>query len=135
MSRWWKFNLVGAGGVVVQTAVLAGLEYCGIHYLAATLLAVESALLHNFLWHLKWTWADRHNSGLGRMLMRFHLLNGSLSIVGNVLMMRLLAGALELPLPLANLMSIGVCALGNFLLADRLVFWCYTFPPRSRRPF
>ena len=135
MNRWWRFNLVGAGGVAVQVAVLALLGHCGIHYLLATILAVECALIHNFLWHRKWTWVDRHNSPFAKTLMRFHLLNGSLSIFGNLLMMRLLAGELGMPLLFANLVSIGVCAVGNFLLADRLVFWCYTFPPRSRRPF
>ena len=55
-----KFNLVGALGIAVQLTVLLGLK-SGLHlnYLLATALAVETAVVHNFLWHERYTWADR----------------------------------------------------------------------------
>ena len=31
----------------------------GLHYLVAAMLAIELAALHNFVWHLRWTWGDR----------------------------------------------------------------------------
>ena len=43
--RWLKFNLVGGLGIVVQLVALALLRRW-MHYLAATALAVELALLH-----------------------------------------------------------------------------------------
>ena len=58
--RWLKFNLVGAIGIVVQLAVLGILNgILKLDYLPATALAVEAAVLHNFLWHERFTWADR----------------------------------------------------------------------------
>jgi putative flippase GtrA len=30
-----------------------------VHYLVATVIAVEMAVLHNFVWHEQFTWADR----------------------------------------------------------------------------
>ena len=58
--RWLKFNLVGGFGIVVQLAALLGLK-SGLHlgYLPATALAVEAAVIHNFFWHERYTWADR----------------------------------------------------------------------------
>jgi len=47
MIRWLKFNAVGAGGVAVQLAFLALLVRLGVHYLLATALAVEAAVLQN----------------------------------------------------------------------------------------
>lgn len=58
--RWWKFNAVGAGGIVVQLVMLAFLKSgLRLNYLAATALAVESTVVHNFFWHERFTWADR----------------------------------------------------------------------------
>ena len=51
MTRWLKFNAVGVLGAGVQLCVLAALHRWGVHYLLATALAVESAVLHNYLWH------------------------------------------------------------------------------------
>lgn len=58
--RWWRFNLVGAIGIVVQLAALFVLKSAfHFNYLAATAVAVEAAVAHNFIWHEKFTWADR----------------------------------------------------------------------------
>jgi putative flippase GtrA len=58
-TRWLKFNLVGGIGIAVQLLTLVALKN-GLHldYLIATALAVETAVLHNFLWHERFTWAD-----------------------------------------------------------------------------
>ncbi len=60
LIRWCKFNLVGVIGILVQFAALFFLKsvmHC--NYLAATALAVEAAVVHNFVWHERYTWADR----------------------------------------------------------------------------
>ena len=118
--RWLKFGAVGLVGVGVQLAVLALLTKCGVNYLVATALAVEIALLHNYAWHRRWTWADRDASS-GRLL-RFHLANGLVSLVSNLIWMRVLTGALGVPAVPANLAAIGATSLLNFALGDRWVF-------------
>lgn len=120
--RWCKFSLVGAIGIGVQLAALAVLTAAGVHYLLATALAVEMAVLHNFAWHQNFTWSDRGAGALAGRLARFHLANGAISLVGNLALMRLLVGHFGLPPLPANLLSIAVCSLANFLAADRLVF-------------
>jgi dolichol-phosphate mannosyltransferase len=123
--RWLQFNFVGALGIGVQLAVLAALTAAGLGYLAATALAVEAAIVHNFVWHERLTWRDRRTPllrrGLGRFL-RFQAANGLISLLGNLLIMRLLVGALHLPVLWANLGAIAVCGVVNFLVSDRLVF-------------
>jgi len=124
MRRWTVFNTVGIFGFGVQLGVLAILLFAGLHYLAATALAIEAAVLHNFLWHERWTWRDRVARGpaRARRLWRFHLLNGLVSLAGNLLIMRLLVGEGGLPPIPANAISVGICALANFAASERLVF-------------
>lgn len=122
-QRFAKFSVVGAGGVAVQALTLALLlRGGGLHYLAATVLAVEASVLHNFVWHRKWTWRDRPQRRWVRMLLRFNLTNGSCSIAANLILMFLFAGLLELNPNAANLLAIGICSLINFTLSDRVVF-------------
>jgi dolichol-phosphate mannosyltransferase len=123
--RWLKFNFVGALGIGVQLAALSLLTAAGLGYLAATALAVETAVLHNFVWHERMTWRDRATPILGRLLtrfLRFQMANGAISLAGNLLAMRLLVGALHLPVLAANLGAIAGCAALNFVVSDRLVF-------------
>jgi len=121
-----RFYAVGAVGIGVQLAALAIFKSgFGLGYLAATALAVEAAILHNFLWHERWTWADRTRSlpaGRAGRLVRFHLTNGAVSILGNLALMEALAGRMHVPYLAANAIAIALCSLLNYLAADRLVF-------------
>jgi putative flippase GtrA len=123
--RLAKFSLVGAIGVAVQLGVLAGLLAIRFPYLSATAFAVECAVVHNFLWHQRFTWGDRNRFGVRDFLtalLRFHLSNGLISLFGNLLVMRILSGSLRLPFVQANLEAISLCFVANFLASDRWVF-------------
>jgi putative flippase GtrA len=121
-----KFNAVGGIGIGVQLAALAILRsWLKLDYLLATGLAVEIAVIHNFLWHERYTWADRPARRPVQSLVRlakFNASNGAVSIVGNLLLMRLLVGELKLNYVVSNLIAIVVCSAVNFLLGDRFVF-------------
>ncbi|MGH9686399.1 MAG: GtrA family protein [Candidatus Acidiferrales bacterium] len=124
--RWLKFNLVGAIGMAFQFAILALLTIAlRVHYLLATALAVECTVLHNFLWHERFTWADRklrHTRAVAARLLHFNLTTGAISIGGNLLFMRILVGAAHAPLLLANCASVAACSVVNYLVNDRWVF-------------
>ena len=125
MSHAIRFYAVGAAGVVVQLAALALFKSgLGFSVLASTACAVEAAVLHNFVWHERWTWRDRglSPSGWPGRLLRFHLSNGLLSIAANLALMAVFYEWLRMPYLAANLISIGICSLLNYLAADRLVF-------------
>jgi dolichol-phosphate mannosyltransferase len=96
-----------------------------LNYLISTALAVETAVMHNFLWHQRFTWRDRGETHVwqsaGRLL-RFNAGNGAISLLGNVALMRLLVGEFHIRVIVANLISIGACAIANFIVSDRWVF-------------
>jgi putative flippase GtrA len=124
--RWLKFNAVGALGVCLQLSVLAVLTgVLGMHYLIATGIAVELTVVHNFLWHEYFTWRERTRAAGGgflRRLLVFNASNGLVSLVGNLVVMRLLVGGAEVPYVIANGIAILSCSLVNFLIAELLVF-------------
>ena len=128
MIRWVKFNAVGIAGAAVQLAALSLAVKLGMNYLAATALAVEIALLHNYFWHARWTWRGRP----GR-LWRFQLSNGLVSILSNLVLMRIFAGRAGLPIAAANLLAILCTSVINFLLGDRWVFSADRFSDRVHR--
>jgi putative flippase GtrA len=124
--RWLAFNSVGFLGVGVQLAILTALASgLGWNYLLSTVLAVEAAILHNFVWHERWTWIDQtFGNGAGRFgrLGRFHVANGAISLVGNLLLMWLFVGMFRISNVVANLCAITICSLVNFFASDRWVF-------------
>jgi putative flippase GtrA len=121
--RTLAFISVGVAGFVVQVTVLAILSF-ELHWpvAIATAVAVESAILTNFLWHERWTWRDRIGEGdrWGR-LVRFHVSNGITSLVGNTVLTVLLAGLGMNPI-LGNIISVVLLSVLNYLAADRWVF-------------
>jgi putative flippase GtrA len=125
LKAWLKFNAVGLIGVGVQLAALAFFRsLLGWGIRVATLTAVECAVLHNFVWHERWTWAHRElsASGIVGRLLKFNVSNGLISMLGNLALMELLAVRLHFNYLLSNLAAIGVCSLLNFFVSDKLVF-------------
>jgi putative flippase GtrA len=121
-TRWLKFNLVGGMGIAVQLVILVVLKTgLHLHYLIATALAVETAVVHNFLWHERFTWADREGSGFTRFL-KFNLTTGLFSVAGNLALMKLLVGFGHMSYLLANGVTITACSAVNFLVSDGFVF-------------
>ena len=126
LVRWLKFSLVGIIGMGVQLGVLSLLtSVAHVNYLISTALAVETAVIHNFLWHQRFTWHDRGQTHIWQTLprlLRFNAGNGAISLVGNIALMSLLVGELHIKVMIANVVSIAVCALANFVVSDRWVF-------------
>jgi putative flippase GtrA len=121
--RWFRFSAVGAAGAVAQLAALAFFHaVIGLGYLTATALAVEFAILHNFLWHELWTWRDRANGSPAGRLLRFQFTAGAVSLVCNLACMRIMTGGHHAPYLVANAASIAVGAIANYLAADLFVF-------------
>ena len=124
-SRPVVFIVVGVAGYVLQTAVLWLLVgKMGLPVVPATLLATEAAVLHNFVWHVRWTWADRP-AGPGAMVMRllrFNLANGGVSLAGGAALMALLVIVSGVHYLVANLVTVVACSVVNYLASDRWVF-------------
>jgi len=120
--RWLKFNAVGAMGIAVQLGALAVLtSVLEINYLLATGLAVEASVLHNFIWHERFTWGDRRSPDRFMRLLKFNLTTGVFSIAGNLAFTKVLSDA-GVNYLAANALSVAACSIVNFFLNDRLVF-------------
>jgi len=115
-----RFAVVGAIGFIVQISVLALLSAAGCPWLPATVVAVESAIVHNYLWHRFWTWNSR---AVGpATFLRFNAATAVTSITGNVLLMALFVGVFGLPVVLGNVLAVAAMSVANFLIGDRWVF-------------
>jgi len=131
LLRWCKFNFVGGIGIAVQFATLFLLKsLLHFNYLAATALAVEAAVVHNFVWHEQFTWVDRIKPdrirpswrGSVSRFLRFNLANGAVSILGNLALMRVMVGEGHMNYLVANAIAITLCSLANFLVSNEWVF-------------
>jgi putative flippase GtrA len=140
--RWCKFNLVGGIGIGIQLSALFFLRsVLHFDYLVSTAIAVEAAVVHNFVWHEQFTWADRLKmlpdrplstvsgpkaSGIGpsmiRRFLRFNLTAGVVSMVGNLALMKALVGLGHMHYLAANAVAIVLCSTANFLVSDQWVF-------------
>ena len=126
VRRWLVFNGVGLLGVAVQLGAMGLLVHgAGVHYLLATAIAVEMTVLHNFTWHQRWTWRDRPSPSTGSAairIVRFHMLNGAVSMGGNLAVTAALAGLLRVEPVAANAVAIAICSTMNFMASEALVF-------------
>lgn len=67
-----KFGLVGASGIVVNTAILYGLtEYLGLYYMISSVFAIEAAIITNFILNDTWTFDGANKSHMEKRWKRF----------------------------------------------------------------
>ena len=137
LCRWVKFNAVGAVGFCIQLGALwlfiVALRFSS---LVATALAVETAVVHNFVWHQFLTWKDRSSEKRYDWLKRlfaFNLTNGAVSLAGNLFFAWLIIGRQRIWLLAANLFAIAFCSAINFVLSDKLIFRTAADVPQSSR--
>jgi putative flippase GtrA len=126
-GRLFRYSVVGSMGLALKFCILTGLvELAGTSYLPATACAVEAAVLHNFVWHLRWTWRDRStNLSLPQALQRllkFHLGIGAVAMVVNLLVMRLLVDYLRIHYLLASVAATISAGLATFMISNFFVF-------------
>lgn len=133
LTRFLHFNLVGLFGIAVQLTTLALLNRTiPTHYLLTSTLAIELTLLHNFAWHIRYTWPQASPHSTLSRLLRFHLSNGLISLLGNLALMPLFIKTAHTPIVLANALTIACCGLANFVLAHRFVFAHHRQAPTSK---
>src|SRR5262245_51358502 len=124
-SRPMAFLAVASGGFLIQTAVVALLTHgAAVSAEVATAIGVELAVLHNFLWHERWTWSDRFDSARSRLrrFVTYQLATGAVSLAGNVVVVAAAVRAFDLDATMANVLAVVAMSVANFLIADRWVF-------------
>ena len=124
-ERFARFNGVGALGILVQLLVVHALvRWIGFPVSAATAAGVSAAVVHNFIWHRHWTWADRRDDRTPMLMtfLSFAFANGLVSLVGNVAIVSALSAWAEIGPIASNLVAIATCGLITYWAGDRIVF-------------
>jgi dolichol-phosphate mannosyltransferase len=116
------FATVGAMGVVVNSLVLLGLrEWAGVPYLLASAVAIEAAIVHNFILNDLWTFRARRGPGTLSRFGRFQVVSlGGMAI--NLIILWLLHGGLKWPLIPSNLIGILGAVMYNYV-TNKLWTW------------
>jgi dolichol-phosphate mannosyltransferase len=120
-SRFFKFALVGASGLLVDMTVLFLLSdprALGWGLTRSKLVAAELAIINNFLWNDAWTFRDmvktRHNwLHKLRRLAKFNVVCG-IGLALNVVLLNVMFNFLHMNRYLANLVAIGLVTAWNF---------------------
>lgn len=113
--RFVRFGLVGLTGVIVNFVVLTALaEAAGLHYLIATALATEAAILTNFTLNDRWTFRDVqvHSHWIQRAWKYNLFALGGLMI--SVVVMAVLTSLFSLHYLFANVFAIGAAMFWNY---------------------
>lgn len=124
VRRFGVFNLVGFSGFLLQLALLSVLTRgFAWHDTVATAVAIEAALLHNFVGHTRWTWRDRRlgQMPLGRRLARYQAAK-TVTLAANLALTAWLVRATPLPLELANIAAVIAMSSVNYAISDRWLF-------------
>jgi dolichol-phosphate mannosyltransferase len=122
-GRFVRFGVVGASGVLVNSAVLFLLvEACHLHKLIAAAIATEVAIISNFILNDLWTFRDaRHHRSWPRRLVRYNgIALGGLCISLGVL--AALTMVLGIHYLLANLVGIAAATVWNYVVNSRLTW-------------
>ena len=112
-----KYSLVGVSGVFVNLGLYLFLtRYYEISELVAPLIAIESALISNFILNNFWTFGKRITQSRIRVkFVKFHLVSGFSALINYsaFLTLFLVFGLYDI---LANLIGIGLAAIVNYFI-------------------
>lgn len=131
--RFLRFALVGASGILVNTAVLWTLaSRLGIYYVFAGAAAIATATTWNFLLNDAFTWRDRRSTSRSRVVTRY-LQYWAVTGVGSGLHLLILYALTTLGVPylISNLAGIGAAVAWNYRTNARWT-WKSTEQPIRR---
>ena len=122
MKRFIKFSIVGLSGTLVNMAVYAVAVNSGLYYLIAAVISFLFAVTNNFYWNFRWTFKGQA-AFRSRRNKYFRFLAVSLLNLGiNLLLLRLFVETLAMDKTVAQMVSIGLVSILNFLMNSRFTF-------------
>ena len=126
IKRILKFQLVAAGGTVVNMGVLWFLKgYAHVPLLLAGACAIELAIIHNFTWHYFKTWRERVIHSIPdylRRLLQYNAVTASIDFVVNLTVLLVLNKIFGLHYLLANLIGMSAGPILKFVANEHLIF-------------
>jgi putative flippase GtrA len=120
-----KFMLVAWIGMGVNTAFLYLFKgVLHVRIIPASLMAIEIAIIHNFIWLRLWAWGDRDRSSqpFWKQLAVYNVATGAVDLVLNVSILWVLSTFLGVHYLLANILGMIMGPFAKFWLNDKVVF-------------
>lgn len=131
-QRVIKFGVVGGSGVIVNAGIFYALTKSStIDYRLLSPIAIECAIINNFLWNHLWTWADKktvRKRHVFQRLLKFNLSSGLTALVVNWGILILCYEVFGMNKYLSNLIGIALGTGLNFLVSH---FWTFKHHPRA----
>lgn len=131
IGRFIRFGVVGVSGVVVNQGLLMLIHgNLGWPLLLSSIIAIEAAILNNFLWSSTWIWRFDYHRSLRLILQKLAQYQAATLFTSMVVNASVLAGlvyALDVDYRIANLAGIAAGMSVNFLAGE---FWVF----RSKTP-
>ncbi len=125
MGRFLRFGFVGLSGVVIDMGLLYLFHSVwGFALTRSAIFAAEFAILNNFFWNDRWTFADvaqqqRSPGKVFKRLLKFNLVC-LMGLVLKVLLLNILFNGLGVNAYLANLVAIAIVTVWNFWINLKL---------------
>ena len=123
LEDFMKYSLVGVSGVFVNLGLYLFLtRYYEISEVVAPLIAIESALISNFILNNFWTFGKRITQSRIRVkFVKFHLVSGFSALINYSAFIALFQvfGLYDI---LANLIGIGLAAIVNYLINSNWIW-------------
>lgn len=114
------FTLVGASGVLPNLALVALLSHLGVHYVLAAALAVQAAIMWNFVGAELIVFRDRRVGKLWHRAVRYQVLSETDLL--RLPFVALLVGGLGFGVVLATILTLAAAVALRYSLAARLVY-------------
>jgi putative flippase GtrA len=125
--RGGKFMLVAWLGMVVNTGYLYLFKgVLRIPIIPASMMAIEIAIIHNFIWYRQWAWKDRGGitgrPGFLRQLFAYNVATGVVDFTMNVSVLWALSTFLHVHYLIANILGMIAGPFIKFWINDRMIF-------------
>ncbi|MBI2591887.1 GtrA family protein [Candidatus Saccharibacteria bacterium] len=117
-----RFCIVGTSGFIINFALLTTLyKVIGLHVFVAQLISSEIALFNNFVLHNNWTYKNRSDKSIKRLLIQFHASSWS-AILGSAVIVSVAVKTFNLNYVVALVIASAAGLFWNFAWT-KFVIW------------
>jgi putative flippase GtrA len=121
--RFLKFSLVGLSGVFVNNfALWFFVEFTVLPFYLCSFIAIELAIINNFLLNDIWTWSDKNPDSKLIRLLKYNVSTAFSSLFINITVLMFFKEWVGSPYLVSNLIGIGVGVLFNFWINHNWTF-------------
>ena len=115
-----KFGIVGAANTLINWIIFFMLNYMGVYYITANIIAYLIATANSYFWNSKWVFKSKKQDNL-KTQVRFTLLN-LIGLVLNSIVLYLLVDLLHLSKMISLIIATAIIMIINYFINKVWVF-------------